>query len=187
MSAADIRQAVAGEIESNPIELHGLQWCGLSQIELAKRAGIGRTTLKAHLAGSDFDKFTCLYDGRRISLIRMADGVITPAYRIELDKRAMARAYERKTSRRVGKRDFGLLNELCKAWPPKHRVAVFRFVLRNWSQFMASYKFDLSLRDNPPEWKLRYLRFPFVPIIADGRQVALEIYITYLQEAQTGG
>lgn len=175
---------IDGEIEGSPVSLHGLKWCGLSQGELAARMGVSRETVKRTLRTKQITRFVCVRGGERVTLLRQNDGKDSLAFRAVLDQRAMAAEFKRYTKQKtVPPKQYGCLFELCKAWPEKHRLAIFRYALRHWQQFMACYKFNLSLKpEASPEWKSRYLRFPNIFVLTDGREVALECYIDHLQD-----
>ena len=139
---------IDGEIEASPLSHLDMAWCSLSQAELAERAAISEATLRRTLRGKQkqITRFTCVRDGQRVTLLRRADGKESPVFRAVLDQRIMAAEFKRHTGQKtVAPAQYGCLFELCKAWPAKHRLAVFRYALQNWTEFMASYKLTVSL------------------------------------------
>ncbi len=198
------------EIEDSPLSHLGLQWCGLSQTEIADRMGVSRETVKRTLPSKQILGFDCMIGKTRRVLLRRHDGKTTAEFRLAVHQRQMKAEYKKGKVKileamsdpearaafikknpivetgQLPPKAYGCLKEICHAWPEKYRVAIFRYSIRpaNWRAFMTCYKQTALMKpDEFPHFvPKRFYQHPNIFVLCDGRHVARQLWRDYLQE-----
>lgn len=98
-------------------------------------------------------------------------------------KRSAKAAKDAKKTWKPSRKEYGCLRGLVKAWGTSKSPALFRMVIRDWSEFMTVVKLRITelVTDGEKAYD-RYFELPSIPVILRFNEVATEMKLQRLKE-----